>query len=135
MATGTQARLTTSQGRRFGVTVGGAFLTLAAIAAWRGSQIPPRILGALGGVLTLAGFAVPTYLGPVERLWMRLALIVSRVTTPIVMAVMYILVLTPVGVLRRTLGGDPLSHAPAGAGYWRARPEGARRSATMKRQF
>ena len=52
-------------------------------------------------------------LGPVERAWMGLAHAISKVTTPIVMGVMYLLVLTPVGLLRRRFGGNPLVHAPS----------------------
>src|SRR5262245_47836385 len=31
--------------RRFGVTVGGGFLVLALLSAWRGHTVPPRVLG------------------------------------------------------------------------------------------
>ncbi len=43
---------------------------------------------------------------------MELAHLISKVTTPIVMGVMYLLVLTPVGLLRRTFGGNPMVHQP-----------------------
>jgi len=129
------ARLSAAHGRRFGLTVGTAFLLLALVAWWRGHPTVAAALGALGGVLALAALAIPTRLGQVERAWMALAHAVSRVTTPIVMSGLYLLVLTPVGILRRTLSRNPLVHAPAGSSYWRGRPEGARRSASMKRQF
>jgi len=135
MAERIPARLTSQQGRQFGLTVGGAFLALAAIAWWRGHPTTTMVLGTLGSVLALAGLAIPTHLGPVERGWMKLAHLISKVTTPIVMGVMYLGVLLPVGVLRRGLGGNPLVHARQGQGFWRPRPEGARRSASMQRQF
>jgi ABC-type uncharacterized transport system permease subunit len=134
MAAGVPARLTVAQGRRFGLTVGGAFLVFAAIAWWRGHPTTTNVLGALGGVLALAGLAIPTLLGPVERAWMKLAHVISKVTTPIVMAVMYLLVLTPVGLLRRAFGGNPLVHQPKGASYWKSRPEGSR-GGNLTRQF
>jgi hypothetical protein len=93
------------------------------------------VLAALGGVLVLAGLAIPTLLGPVERAWMGLAHAISKVTTPIVMGVMYLAVLFPVGVLRRRFGGNPLTHAQVDGGFWRPRPAGSRRSASMRRQF
>jgi hypothetical protein len=135
MAERVPARLTPHQGRRFGLTVGGAFLVFAAIAWWRGHPTASMVLATLGGVLTLAGLAIPTYLGPVERAWMALAHAISKVTTPIVMGVMYLGVLLPVGVLRRGLGGNPLVHAPVEQGFWRPRPAGSRRSKSMRRQF
>jgi hypothetical protein len=65
---------------------------------------------------------------------MRLAHLISKVTTPIVMAVMYLLVLTPIGLLRRTFGGNPIVHSPHDESYWRPRPEG-RRAGNLTRQF
>jgi ABC-type uncharacterized transport system permease subunit len=134
MAAGVPARLTAAQGRRFGLTVGGAFLLFAAIAWWRDNLTTTNVLATLGGTLSVAGLIVPTFLGPVERAWMRLAHLISKVTTPIVMGVMYLLVLTPVGVLRRLFGGNPMVHAPHGASYWKSRPEG-RRAGNLLRQY
>jgi hypothetical protein len=135
MAEGIRARLTAAEGRRFGLTVGGAFLVLGALAWWRGNPTVAMTLGGLGGALALSGLAIPTHLGPVERAWMKLAHAISKVTTPIVMGVMYLGVLYPTGVLRRALGGNPLVHQPVEDGFWRHRPEGGRRSASMSRQF
>jgi len=134
MAAGIPARLTPAQGRRFGLTVGGAFLVFAAIAWWRGHPTTTTVLGTLGGVLALAGLVIPTYLGPVERAWMGLAHLISKVTTPIVMGLMYLVALTPIGLLRRTMGGNPMVHEATDASYWKARPEG-RRAGDLTRQY
>ena len=128
-------KLTVAQGRRFGVTVGAAFLVLGAIAWWRGHPTTTTVLGGLGALLTLGGLVIPTHLGPVERAWMALAHAISKVTTPIVMGVMYLGVLFPVGVIRRALGGNPLVHAEHDHSYWSSRPSGSRRTNSMRRQF
>ena len=88
MAERIPARLTPQQGRRFGLTVGGAFLVFAAIAWWRSNPTLSTVLGALGGTLALAALAIPTHLGPVERAWMALAHAISKVTRPILIGVM-----------------------------------------------
>jgi len=134
MATRVSARLTAAQGRRFGLTVGGAFLFLAAIAYWRGSPTATTMLAWLGAALSISGLLIPTHLGPVERAWMRLAHLISKVTTPIVMGVMYLLVLTPVGLLRRMFGANPLVHEAASSSYWHSRPEG-QRAGNLRRQY
>ena len=135
MAEGIPARLSAAHGRRFGLTVGIAFSVVAGIVFWRDHLSAATVLGLLGGLLVIAGLVIPTYLGPIERTWMALAHAISKVTTPIVMAIMYLLVFTPIGLLRRGLGGNPLVHAPADRSYWRARREGARRSSSLERQF
>lgn len=127
--------MTAAEGRKFGLTVGGAFLVFAAISWWRGHTVADLVLGTVGTLLVLAGVLLPTRLGPVERAWMAMALAISKVTTPIVMGVLYGLVLSPAGFLRRSLGGNPLVHAEHDKSYWRERKPGARRSASMQRQF
>jgi hypothetical protein len=102
------ARLTAAEGRRFGLTVGLAFLAFAALVAWRGHPNVATTLGGLGALLVVAGLVVPQRLGPVQRGWMAFALAISKVTTPIVMGVVYFLVVTPTGILRRTFGRNPL---------------------------
>jgi hypothetical protein len=135
MAERIPARLTVAQGRRFGLTVGGAFLFIAGVLWWRDRDLAFRVVGAVGSLLALGGLLVPTHLGPVERAWMKLALAISKVTTPIIMGIMYLAVLTPVGAVRRLLGGNPLVHEPVERSYWRSRPKGSRRSGSLQRQF
>ncbi len=135
MAERIPTRLTAAAGRHFGFTVGGAFLMLGAVSWWRGHSTIPSVLAALGLALALAGLIVPSSLGGVERAWMKLAHAISKVTTPIVMGAMYLLVMTPVGLLRRAIGGNPLVHREVNASFWQSRSEGARRSNSLKRQF
>lgn len=125
---------TAPQGRRFALTVGAAFLVFAGVAWWRGHPALTGALGALGGILAVLAMAAPSRLGPIERGWMALAHAISKVTTPIVMGVMYLLVLYPVGVLRRVIGGNPLEHRVHDASYWQHRAPSGRRS-SMQRQF
>jgi len=126
--------LTAAEGRRFALTVGGAFLGLAVVAWWRAHLGNSRVLGGIGASLALAGLLFPTRLGPIERAWMRLAHTISRLTTPLAMAVIYLVVLTPIGVVRRALGGNPLVHRATKGSYWNTRPEN-RRFSNLKRQF
>jgi saxitoxin biosynthesis operon SxtJ-like protein len=109
---------TAAAGRKFGLTVGLAFLALSAIAWWRGHPTTLTVLASLGGVLVLAGLVVPALLGPVDRGWMKLALLISKVTTPIIMGVIYYVVLTPVAFMRRLIGGSALVHRDGAHGVW-----------------
>ena len=127
-------RLTAAQGRRFGLTVGIAFLVISGILLWRQHLLPMRITASLGTLLVLAGLLVPTALGPVERAWMKFAHLLSKVTTPIFLGVLYMLVLTPVGWIMRAVGKRPLVHADNQGGYWIEREPNRRRS-NLERQF
>jgi len=120
--------------RRFAITVGAAFLALAAFGYWRGRAVVPVVAGALGAVLVVAGSLAPARLGPVYRAWMGLARAISRVTTPLFMSVVYLDVLTPLGLAMRLAGRRPLARHRDAATFWADRPPGARRS-DLRRQF
>ncbi len=136
MATGIPARLTPRQGREFGVKVGLAFGAIALILLWRERETAAAVLGALGGVLVAGGLFAPSALGPVYRGWMRLALLLSRVTTPLFLGLVYFVVLTPVGLVRRTLGRNPLVHRPGPeGGFWMRHIPPADPAARMTRPF
>jgi hypothetical protein len=126
------ARLSPKEGRKFGFTVGIAFLVLTAISWWRGHEIAPYVLGGTGAVLVLAGALVPGRLGPIQRGWMGLARAISRVTTPIFMAIVFFVIITPIGLLMRLSGRNPIRHKPSGGSYWALRGEVR---GTMTNQF
>ena len=127
------ARLSAAEGRRFGLTVGAAFAALGALLYWRGFPRGSAIAGGIGALLILSGLMAPVQLSPVHWAWMRLALAMSKVTTPIFMAVVFYLVLTPTGLLMRLFGHRPLAPAREGT-HWVTRPEADRRS-SLERQF
>ena len=124
-----------AEGRKFGLTVGGAFLVITAILWWRGRMGVVPYFGALGVLLVAAGLLVPTLLGPVNRAWMGLAHLISKVTTPIFMGIIYFLVFTPVGVVMRLAGRRTLVHQPGPHGFWLDREPGKPDPARMERQF
>ena len=120
--------------RRFAFTVGAAFLAPAVASYLRGHRAAPVVLGTAGAALVLGGLLVPARLGGVYRGWMRLALAISRVTTPLFMGVVYFAILTPLALVRRLGGRHPLGVAAGAPTAWVDRPADARRS-DLHRQF
>ena len=129
-----QARLSPLEGRKFGLTVGLALLALASLLHfWRHKETTAAFVGALGALLALGALAVPTRLGPVQRAWMGLARAISKVTTPMVMGIVFFLVMTPIGLVMRLFGRRPLVRREQGGGFWVAPASGGR--SDLKRQF
>ena len=135
MAERIPARLTAAEGRKFGFTVGLAFVALGSVALWRGKQRTATVLLSLGGALILAALVAPTLLGPVERAWMGLAHLISKVTTPIFMAIVDYVVITPTGYLRRLSGGGMSAPKERPASNWDAHSPAVARRESMERQF
>ena len=128
------ARLSRAEGRKFGLTVGVAFLVLAGLLHfWRHREAAATIMGAIGGLMSTAAVAMPTRLGLVQRVWMGLAHAISKVTTPVFMGVVFFVVITPIGLLMRVFGRHPLVHRLHAGGFWIAPPSGGR--SNLDRQF
>ncbi len=132
MAHGSPARLTPGEGRKFAFTLAVAIGVLAGISWWRDHPRALLIFGVVAGAFALGGLVMPGSLGPVYRGWMGFAHALSKVTTPIFMGIVYFLVITPIAVIRRAVGGNPL-RAHAGATGWVDRHEAPR--GDLNRQF
>ena len=124
---------TPSEGRRFAFPVGVAFLLLAGLFLWRDRMTLLWIASGLGSALILSGVFIPGRLGPIYRAWMQMALAISKVTTPIFMAIVYFVVLTPTGLVMRLFGHRSIAHEPRGGSLWQ--PAIDRESNDMRRQF
>lgn len=92
---------------------------------------------AISGALAAVGLLRPAVLSPVRWLLTRLALAVSAVVSTVVATLLFYLVVTPIGFLRRRKGRDPLGlRFDAGAAsYWKQREPPEPASDTMPHQF
>lgn len=95
--------------RQFGITTGLIVLLLfAGFFPWLlERQIPVWPL-VIGGVLILWGLALPASLAPVYRGWMKFGLMMSKITTPLLMTVIFVLVIVPVALILRLMKKDPM---------------------------
>lgn len=135
LAAAIPARLSAAEGRKFGLVVGGAFLTVAGLLWWRGHPAGALAAGGVGTALGLAGLLLPGRLGPVHAAWMGLAALLSTVTTPVFMGMVYFVVVTPVGLLRRLLGRNPLARSRQAASFWIAKDPAPGRRSDLQHQF
>ncbi|HSE96487.1 MAG TPA: SxtJ family membrane protein [Methylomirabilota bacterium] len=108
--------------RGFGLALGTVGALVAAHALWRGRGPVALGAGVLAGVLLGAALVAPAILRWPRRGWMRLAHALGWVNTRILLSVVFFLIVTPVGVVLRLCGWDPLGRRPAGAG-WTSYPE------------
>lgn len=134
MADRISTRLTAREGRRFGLAVGGAFLALTALFLWRDKDTLWRITELLGTLFVLGGLLVPTFMGPVERAWMKLAPPDLQGYHPISLGLLYIVVFTGVGGIMQLVGKRPMLQKKVGQSYWVVRPQTNRQS-SLQRQF
>lgn len=120
----------TREGRVFAFTLAGGFLFLALFANWRDGDLVAAVAASLAAVSFLAGVLIPGRLEPIERAWMKLGAAVGYITTPILMAGVYYLILTPIAVARRVTR----RRRPPEDSHWHRRPPSPP-PARMERQF
>ena len=109
--------------RRFGVTVGGAFLLLGAGLVWR-QHSAGWLLLVFCALLLLAALGAPAVLKSFHRLWMTLALALGWVMTSVILTVVFYFVVTPIGLLQRLFAKPAmdLSFRSGAQSYWETRP-------------
>jgi hypothetical protein len=81
--------------------------------------------------------ARPIVLRPLNILWFRFGLLLGRIVTPVVMALVYVTTIIPTGLILRLKGTNllGLTRDPQKASYWVERDRPGPGSDTMKRQF
>ena len=96
--------------RRFGIATGIALVgLLGLLLPWLLKRPLPRWPWALGALLVVAAMISPNALRIIHVPWMRLALLLNRITTPIIAGAIFFLVILPVGWIMRRVGNDPMA--------------------------
>ncbi|CAN7513352.1 SxtJ family membrane protein [Mesorhizobium caraganae] len=121
------------QGRRFAFTLGIALLVLGGLSRWRGHEVAPLVLVVPGALLLLGGLVAPAHLGPIERRWMAFGHLLSRLVSPVALAIIYFGVVTPFGLVMRLLGKNPLTEHHQATTTWVVR--GKKRQSDLKRLY
>jgi hypothetical protein len=111
--------------RWFGLVLAAALCTLGGIAYWRTRSTPVAAGIAGAGVLIgVAYYAVRPARRPIFLAWGGLTYPLGLALSFVVLSVIYFLVITPVGLIMRLVGRDPMCRRfdRAAATYWRPRP-------------
>jgi hypothetical protein len=123
--------------RSFGYTVGGIFAALSLIWAYTGhfpfwwALIPAVPLIALAAIR-------PSLLGPLNKLWFKLGILLGMVISPILLGLVYFVFITPYTVILRLMGKKMLAldFEPNAKSYWIIRePAKAEAAVRMRRPY
>ena len=122
--------------RKFGWIALIFFGFLFSLCVWLKKPFAPYVFG----VLTIlgAGFVIiPVRMTPVYSAWLRIAHLIGRVITTIMLSLGFYLVITPAGMIKRLFGGRPLPIKPDrnAATYWVKRREPAQPKERFIKRF
>jgi hypothetical protein len=110
--------------KEFGLVVGVVFGLLGLWWSYRGKFINAAyVLIILGAALVLLGILAPRILIVPRKAWMKLAETLAYVSSRVILALVFFLVLTPIGLVKRAMGWDPLYRRAAPRdSYWHPYP-------------
>lgn len=129
-------RVEGSSDRSFGLVFAIVFLLIGAWPLLHGG--PPRWwAGGIAAVFAMVAVARPALLASLNRLWIKLGILLGKVVSPIALGIVFYGVLVPIGVAMRLAGKDPLrlKHDVNASSYWIPREPPGPPPDSMNNQF
>jgi hypothetical protein len=119
--------------RSFSFVFAVIFLVVALWPLWHGGPLRTWALVA-AALLTVVGVICPWVLKPFNVAWFHLGIWIGKITTPILMILVFVLVVVPTGILLSAFGKDPMRRRidRTAASYWLKRDQ---QPGSMKAQF
>lgn len=94
--------------RQFGLLVGGVFAVIGLWPVVFRSESPRLWAMILGSLLVVLGTIAPQSLKQIHKGWMKVGHILGSINTKIILGIIYYLLITPMGLVMRLLGKDPM---------------------------
>ena len=103
----------------FGLMFAGFAGLLGVLASWQTHHTLAAILWSIGCVVVVTYYAVPAIRRPFFDLWMAVAYPIGWLVSHVIIAVVFYLLITPIGLIMR-LGRDPMNRAfdRSATTYW-----------------
>jgi hypothetical protein len=122
--------------RSFGLVFTAVF-ALICLAPLKSGGEPRLWAGGIGAVFFAVALLRPALLKPLNRVWFLIGMALHHVVTPVVMGLLFFLTVTPMALLMRLCGKDPLrlKRDPAATSYWILRQPPGPAPESMSRQF
>ena len=96
--------------RDFGLVTGGILAVLFGVFfPWLFDRAWPRWPWIVFAVLAGLGLMAPLLLRPVYHVWMRLGLLLNRITTPLILGILFYVMISPIALLRRLWSKDAMA--------------------------
>jgi hypothetical protein len=108
--------------RSFGISVGPVLLLIAAFLAWRGRMTAAEVMAGIGALLLVLGLTKPILLKWPSAVWWKFAMVLGYVNARVILTIAFLLVLTPIGLLWRVIGRDPMRRRRRNFEGWSAYP-------------
>ncbi len=125
-----------SSNRSFGLVFAVVFFLIGLFPLLGSGSVRLWSLG-LGAAFLIVSLLRPQVLQPLNKLWTRFGLLLNKIVSPVMLAALFFLVVTPTGLLMRLFSGNPLKPCfdRKAESYWVKRDPPGPKPESMSNQF
>ena len=122
--------------RKFGLTVGGVLMLIAALLFYFDKSSAPYF-GVIGAILLLSGIIISQVLKLPNKIWMGLAIVLGFFMSRLILTILFYLVLTPIALIAKIVGKKfmILKYDRSANTYWEKRTHIQKKPVDYERQF
>ena len=122
--------------RKFGLTVGGVLMLIAALLFYFDKSSAPYF-GVIGAILLLSGIIISQVLKLPNKIWMGLAIVLGFFMSRLILTILFYLVLTPIALIAKIVGKKfmILKYDRSANTYWEKRTHIQNKPVDYERQF
>jgi hypothetical protein len=108
--------------RGFAYVFAAVFAIIALFPLWHGDAVRLWALAIAAAILAI-GLVRPQWLVVPNKLWFKFGMLLGAIVAPIVMALVFLVVITPFGLIRQRIGKNPMEPTPdtSATTYWKPR--------------
>jgi hypothetical protein len=125
-----------SSNRSFGLIFAAFFCVVGLLPLFSRGEVRVWAL-VVAAIFAGVAVTVPAILAPLNRLWMRLGLLLHRIVNPVVLGLMFLTAIVPIGLLMKLFGKDllRLKFSEDASSYWIVRDPKGPEPQSLNRQF
>lgn len=121
-----------SSNRSFGILF---FIVFLIVGLWplKNGGDPSQLFLIISGIFLILGLLNSKILTPLNKIWVKFGEFLGKIIAPLVMAIIYFIILTPISLFLRIIGKDLLNlKLNKDNSYWKKRDKNI---GTMDKQF
>ncbi len=121
-----------SSNRSFGILF---FIVFLIVGLWplKNGGDPSQLFLIISGIFLILGLLNSKILTPLNKIWVKFGELLGKIIAPLVMAIIYFIILTPISLFLRIIGKDLLNlKLNKNNSYWKKRDKNI---GTMDKQF
>lgn len=125
-----------SSDRSFGLVFAAVFLIVGLLPLLQAHPVRWWSV-CVSAAFAVVALVLPSMLAVPNRLWMKFGLLLAKIVSPIALGILFYLVFTPIGLIMRLAGKDPmrLKADPSAKSYWIDREPPGPPPQSMTNQF